>query len=422
MRTFLQLLLLAGLLFLSGGLAVAAERPPNVLLLLGDDQGWGDFGFMGHPDIRTPHLDALAQQGAVFPRAYVPASLCRPSLATLITGKYPHQHRISGNDPPKGTPREAMLVHIRREPTIPKLLAQRGYASLQTGKWWEGAPALGGFSEAMTHGDPSRGGRHGDVGLKIGRETLQPITDFIEARPDQPFFVWYAPMLPHTPHNPPERLLKKYQSPDRPVTVAKYYAMCEWFDETIGELLAYLDRKQLAENTLVVFVTDNGWIQDPRKQVYAPRSKRSPNEGGIRSPIILRWPGHIRPGTYDTLASSIDLLPTILAAAGAEVPADLPGLNLLPIIEAGGKSPRQQLFGEIFAHDVAEIDRPAASLQYRWTIKNQWKLILPAAAEARPELYDLSADPTEDHDLAAAQPERVRELTAEINQWWNGKD
>lgn len=404
------------------GVCTAAETPPNVLLLLGDDQAWGDFGFMGHPEIRTPHLDALAAQGAVFSRSYVPSSLCRPSLATLITGRYPHQHKISGNDPPKGTPREAMLQHIQREPTIPKLLAKRGYVSLQTGKWWEGAPALGGFTEAMTHGDPARGGRHGDVGLRIGRETLQPVYDFIDGHKNQPFFVWYAPMMPHTPHNPPERLLAKYRGADKPITVARYHAMCEWFDETIGELLAYLDRKQLSDNTLVVFVTDNGWIQDTQKQVYAPRSKRSPYEGGIRSPIILRWPGRIPPGKYDTLASSIDLAPTILAAAGAEVPAELPGLNLLPIIQAGEKSPRNQLFGEIFDHDVAEIDRPAASLLYRWTIQDQWKLILPTAAGARPELYDLSADPTEDHDLAAAQPERVRKLTADIDQWWNARE
>ena len=113
--------------------------------------------------------------------------------------------------------------------------------------------------------DPGRGGRHGDAGLTIGRQGMQPITDFIDLalQENQPFFLWYAPFLPHTPHNPPERLLKKYREDGRSRFVARYYAMCEWFDETCGQLLDYLDRKKLAEDTLIVFVTDNGWIQNP---------------------------------------------------------------------------------------------------------------------------------------------------------------
>jgi arylsulfatase A-like enzyme len=113
----------------------------------------------------------------------------------------------------------------------------------------------------MTHGDPKRGGRHGDIGLKIGREGLKPITDFVEhaQKEKKPFLLWYAPFLPHTPHNPPERLLKKYRKEGRPMDQAKYFAMCEWFDETCGELLGYLDNQGLTENTLVVFTCDNGW-------------------------------------------------------------------------------------------------------------------------------------------------------------------
>ena len=117
----------------------------------------------------------------------------------------------------------------------------------------------------MSHGEQSRGGRHGDEGLDIGRQTMQPIYDFISMAREQkkPFFVWYAPMLPHDPHNPPERLLAKYRDLTPSIHVARYWAMCEWFDETCGELLDYLDREGLADNTIVAFVVDNGRVQDP---------------------------------------------------------------------------------------------------------------------------------------------------------------
>lgn len=405
-------------------------------MIVSDDQAWTDFGFMGHQTIRTPHLDRLAAESAVFPRGYVPSSLCRPSLATMITGLFPHQHRISGNDPapPPGKSRreywldpayrarcEALIHHIEEVPTLPRMLAKKGYLSLQTGKWWEGHYRRGGFTHGMTHGDPRRGGRHGDEGLKIGRQGMQPIFEFIDACGEKPFFVWYAPFLPHSPHNPPERLLRKYTAPGKSIHVARYQAMCEWFDETCGQLLDYLDRKGLRENTLVVFVTDNGWIQSEDSPRYAPRSKRSPYEGGIRTPIMLRWPGHVKPGRYDALAHSIDLAPTILKAVGIEPERPLPGIDLIAVANSGGKSPRKTIFGEIFAHDVADVNDPAASLQYRWAIHDRWKLIVPAESGGRPELYDLIADPFERRNLAEEHPKRVADLRAEIDAWWDGR-
>lgn len=141
--------------------SVAFAAPPNVVLLISDDQAWNDYGFMGHDAIASPNLDKLARESVVFRRGYVPTALCRPSLMTLATGHYAHRHGVA------------------------------------------------------------------------------PIKEFVKesVAAEKPFFLWYAPFLPHTPHNPPPRLLKKYQSADRPLTVAKYYAMCEWFDETCGELL-----------------------------------------------------------------------------------------------------------------------------------------------------------------------------------------
>jgi len=401
-------------LFVSlSALPAQQRRPPNVVMIISDDQAWTDFGFMGHPEIETPHLDALARRSVVFERGYVPSSLCRPSLATMITGLYPHEHGITGNDPPKGAERERMLRHIEAATTLPKLLAPLGYRSLQTGKWWEGNCRCGGFTDGMTHGDRERGGRHGDDGLKIGRQTMQPIYDFVEACGDEPFFLWYAPFLPHTPHNPPERLLKKYRRDGKSVHVAKYHAMCEWFDETCGQLLDHLRAKGLEQDTLVVFVTDNGWIQRPNARGYARRSKRSPYEGGVRTPILVSWPGRIEPGRREQLASSIDLAPTILRACGAEVPAAMSGRDLR---DTG--SDRGSVYGETFSHDVADLDRPTKGLQFRWMIRDGWKLIAPHAAGAKAELYHLADDPHERRDLAARHPERVAALQRALDAWW----
>jgi len=401
-------------------------KPPNVVMIISDDQRWTDFGFMGHPTIQTPHLDRLAEQSAVFERGYVPSSLCRPSLATLISGLYPHQHRITGNDPPKGTDRAKMLKHIRRIPKLPQMLATKGYVSHQSGKWWEGSHKLGGFTAGMTHGDPKRGGRHGDEGLKIGREGMQPIFNFVDGCGDKPFFLWYAPFLPHTPHTPPARLLKKYTAPYRPIELARYFAMCEWFDETCGQLLSHLDKKGLSENSLVVFVTDNGWIQQtPKTKVadgwrfkFAPKSKRSPYDGGIRTPIMLRWPGKISPGHFDTLVSSIDLAPTILAAANVKRDPSMQGINLLKVIANNGKTNRRAIFGGVYAHDVVDIDEPYYGLNHIWCIEDNFKIIHSLKNKKPLELYHISGDPYESTNLGLQHPKVVARFRQLINNWW----
>src|SRR5688572_8539758 len=236
--------LIACIILTTTTVSTAAERP-NIVLIIGDDQAWTDFSFMGHDVIKTPHIDRLAAESAVFPNGYVPTSLCRASLATLLTGLYGHQHKICCNDPPDGIDRAAMHPFIKNAPTLPRLLRDKGYVSLQTGKYWEGHFANAGFTHGMT-----TKGRHGDEGLIIGRQTMQPIYDFIAKREGKPFFLWYAPMMPHELHNPPQRILRKYESPDRPEKLAKYYAMCEWFDETVGQLLDHLDAKGVRENTI----------------------------------------------------------------------------------------------------------------------------------------------------------------------------
>jgi len=401
--------------------------PVNVVLIIGDDQGWQDFGFMGHPTIRTPNLDRLAAQSLVFTRGYVPSSLCRPSLATLATGLYPHQHFLTSNDPPAGVPpakrqalREEQIQYIEKVPTLPRLLAQRGYLSLQTGKWWEGHWSRGGFTHGMTHGDPKRGGRHGDEGLRIGREGLEPIFQFVRDCGNRPFFIWYAPFLPHEPHNPPKDLLNKYLPLTDSPHIAAYWAMCEWFDQTCGELINFLDRSGLGQRTLIVFVVDNGWIQNPQGRGFAPKSKRSPYDGGLRTPIMLRLPGVIEPYRDDqTPVSSVDIVPTILHLCGIPVPAEMPGINLL---DRQALVKREAIFGATFTHDAVDVHRPASSLMYRWCIEGWWKLIVPHRAnvpEDGLELYNLEHDPHEEKNLAEEKPEVVERLRRRIERWWS---
>lgn len=427
----------------------ADDSRPNIVMIISDDQSWTDYSFMGHPDIRTPHLDRLAARSAVFRRGYVPVALCRPSLATMITGLYPHQHGITGNDPSPNPSldatayaalRERLIAKIDGCDTVPELLSRRGYLSHQSGKWWEGSYQRGGFTHGMTRGFPKPGGRHGDDGLKIGREGMQPVLDFVDmaAESSKPFFLWYAPFLPHTPHNPPARILQKYTQDGRPESLAKYYAMCEWFDETCGQLVDHLEKAGVAENTMIVYVTDNGWIQRTPavsvpagwKSSFAPKSKQSPNEGGTRTPIMVCWPGHIEPADRPEVVSSIDLVPTMLHAAGAELSQDLPGIDLLPVLSGERQLGRKQLFGESFAHDVADVDNPQASLLYRWVIEGQWKLLLTydgkvnrykavhLREELRPQLFDLLADPHETKNLAADHPEVVARLAKSLDGWW----
>ena len=266
----------------------------------------------------------------------------------------------------------------------------------------------------------TRGDRHGDDGLEIGRKTMQPIYDFIAdvRSKQQPFFVWYAPMMPHLPHNPPERLLAKYKDVAPSLPVAKYWATVAWFDETVGDLLRYLDEHQLAENTMVAYVTDNGWITDPKTGQADDRSKQSPYDGGLRTPIMIRWPGHVKPQRSESLATSLDLAPTLLAAANVKPTPQMPGINLL---DAQAVADRKAIFGECFTHNAKDLNNPAASLRWRWMIEDGWKLIVPESQnepKASVELYDIIEDPTELHNAAGSNADKVDAMTEKINAWW----
>lgn len=360
----------------------------------------------------------------------------------MVTGLHTHQHKVTGNDVNGLKDRAALDKPVQKffheQHSLIKELVANGYLAHQSGKWWEGSWKDGGFTHGMTHGDPKKNGRHGDAGLKIGRQGLGEVTEFIDMAVEkkQPFFVWYAPFLPHTPHNPPPRLLKKYESKNRSQDVAKYLAMIDWFDETCGELLGHISKQGLDQNTLVVYVCDNGWkarsqsdikIPESWSFAFAPRSKGSPFENGIRTPIMFKFPGQIVSEFADDLASAVDLYPTILSVCGLAVKPGLPGINLL---DEQARKKRQQVFGASYSIHNMVVGKPAATRQYRWVITKRWKYLLRDHGvdttgykkvhrwDSVPErLYDLTKDPHEKFNLNGQHPEVCEELKSRLQNW-----
>lgn len=442
----------------------ADKEKPNIIFIISDDQAYSDYSFMGHEFIETPNLDRLSSESMTFTRGYASAPLCSPSLASMITGLYAFQHGITGNDPvvayegekrpskdtasgmypPNSYPVQRNLAYQKlaanfyKNKLITQTLSENGYRSFQSGKWWVGSAEDAGFDKGMTHGDYNRGGRHGDEGLKIARQGLDPVYDFMEEADaaDQPFFIWYAPFLPHTPHNPPKALEEKYLQVAPSPYIARYWAMVEWFDQTTGALLDHVKEKGWEDNTIIVYTCDNGWIQSVDGEGYAPRSKRAPHEGGIRTPVMFKYPGVIPPklNTQDVV-SNVDLVPTIHSLLGLEN-GDLPGINVLDEQELKNRS---VVFAEAYDHDISNIEVPTESLLYKIAIEEKWKLILPNKdmvkkdATTRAEeiagyyskdiqLFNLAEDPSELKNVAAAHPEEVERLTEKINAWWQLKN
>ena len=422
-----------GLLFVLVGMflfrsALAADQP-NIILIISDDHGYGDYGFMGSKIARTPNIDRIASQSKLYPRGYV-MPVCSPSLACLLTGRLPHENGITGNDLAASTrvkgkakaSRSPLAQQLLSNPVIlPKVLSESGYLTFQSGKLWNTTYREVGF----THGMTDTAGRHGDAGLDIGRKGMKPMFDFIdEARKqDKPFFVWYAPFMPHTPHNPPEDILAKYRNQGLTPAAEKYFAMVEWFDQTCGELDRYLADHNLSQNTAVLYLADNGW--DASYGNTRGRAKLSPYELGIRTPMFVRWPGKVVPQRDDeTLASIIDFVPTILRIAGIQTPHNLPGLDLT---DGNAMAARKSIFVEAYTHDIADLSAPAKSLIARVVLSGWSKLLIPGSAtpdksfNTKPseiELFDLKADPLETENIASKNPDRVKQLMAIQEAAW----
>jgi arylsulfatase A-like enzyme len=432
--------------------AIAAAVRPNIVLIMTDDQGYGDFGITGNPVLETPHLDRLAREGAGMSAFYV-SPVCSPTRAALLTGR--HNYRTRVVDTFRG---RSMMEPD--EVTVAEVLREAGYATGIFGKWHLGdnhplRPSEQGFEESLIHrggglGQPSEpfenDRRYTDPILFHNNRQVQAqgyctdvyftaALEFIErstARP-RPFFAYIAPNAPHSPyHDVPPALYEKYRRKDLSSvllgnardadTVARVFAMVENIDDNIGRLLGELERRGLASNTLVIFLNDNG--PNTRRYVGPLRGMKSEvYEGGIRSPLFMRWPARLRPGaTSDRIAAHIDVMPTLLEAAGVAAPAGvkLDGRSFLPLLE--GRSvpwPDRTLVFQAHRGDTPVPFHNAAIRNQRWKLLHASgsgrETIPPTIAY---ELYDMSADPGERHNLAAAHPEIVAELRRAYDAWF----
>lgn len=418
----MRVLLLTGALVLSGCGSTVSH--PNLLLIIADDQSWTDFGFMGSPHVRTPNLDRLAREGTVFTHGFNTASICRPSLRTLLTGLDPLQwhHQVARLE--QAGIRRAPAHEIADFQTLPRLLSAQGYASFEGGKFWEADHEIAGFTHGMQSpgADPSYGG----IGRFLGREPLTPLFDFIDGRGDEPFFVWFAPQLPHYPHDPPERLRARYAGDDYSAPAVLYYANVDRLDEVVGALLAHLEERQIRERTLIVFLSDNGWDQEPEAEPTGvhggPRGKKTLYELGFRTPIVFSWPDVIPEGVRcDELVSTVDVFATLLDYAGTPIPEGRPGRSLRPLIEGSGAWSRDAIYGHmtnlLLPPEMADVPPPPAG-GYAGTFvrTRRWRFVSYEGLD-RDALFDIEADPREEVDVAASHPALVAEFRRRIAEW-----
>lgn len=433
--------------------AVKNKGKPNIVLLIGDDQGYPYFGFMGADYVNTPNMDRLAESGTLFTQGYVPANHCRPSLQTLLTGTLPIQYeqeveklleaekkknrRYADLTPEDKNKWETDFRHhaMKNFETLPKYLKKEGYVTFQGGKWWEFHYENGGFDEGMTTGwteeerkDGSRWFKKfmGGDGLKLGRATIEPVYDFIEKNAGKPFFIWYAPELPHYPFDAPEKYYAQYKDRENFSESAKrYYANCTWFDDGVGELVSYLKEKDLYVNTLFIYVNDNGWEQAPTQEFKGDgfrwnnggdKGKLSMFDQSFHTPIIFSWKGKIKAGERRAdLMASADILPTILDLIGAEIPDDLWGKSYKPVILDGEKGGRDVVIGRItqLRSDTDAMGRQAEGYWLRspeWFFK--WNV-----TDKKKALFDMKKDPNNDTDVLPEHPDLEKEFTARIEDW-----
>jgi uncharacterized sulfatase len=266
--------------------------------------------------------------------------------------------------------------------------------------------------------------------LVIGRETMQPIYDFVDQHVGQrPFFVWYAPFLPHTPFDAPQRYRDRYEGRGVPEHLLPYYAEIARFDDTVGQLIEYLKRKPLMDRTLVVFASDNGFRPDPRRGQRANgRSKLSVYEDGLRTPILIRWDGHAQPATHHALVHTIDICPTVLSAAGLTeaITTRMHGIDLMPSARGDRSLPQRPVFGAIYPNDAEELGRPSRHVRGRWVREGDWKFVVPgpAANPIGPAFYNLGRDPQEQENLRASplHVKRIGRLRGLLDEWWAAGD
>lgn len=412
----------------AGGVRGTAR--PNILLIVGDDMGYADVGFHGCKDIPTPNLDALAKSGVRFTSGYVTGPYCSPTRAGLLTGRY--QQRFGHEFNPAGE--HGLPVS---ETTIADRLRAAGYATGLVGKWHLGAqpemhPLRRGFDEFFGF----LGGAHSyfeTAGIQRGTEQVKELdyaTDafgreavaFIERHKDKPWFLYLAFNAVHTPmHATDDRLAKfaRVEDPQR----RTYDAMMSAMDENIGRVRKFLADAGLEGNTLVFFISDNGGPTMKGVTVNGSRneplrgSKRTTLEGGIRVPFVVSWPGRVKPGVFEKPAIQLDLNATALAAAGVEVKPEwkLDGVNLLPFLsgERGG-APHDSLYWR-FGGQMAVRSGDFKLVRYDSNADTQIGRGPQPVTAAK--LYNLADDLGESRDLAAAMPEKMKELQSRWDAW-----
>lgn len=406
------------------------SSPPNILFFLADDLGWRDLGCYGSRFYESPTLDQLAASGLRFTQAYTAATVCSPTRASILTGQTPARHGCTNYggsiDPSK---------HI----SLGKTLQRSGYQTFFAGKWHIGntTPQQEGFTEvaekSTRSGDPK-------TDPKSTRSITQSTLEFLnQIDPDQPFFAYVNYHAVHTPlreradlvakyhakrtANPPtsfgpsgletERDRANKQIQDDPA----FAAMVEGLDTSVAKILQSLAKAGLKENTIVIFYSDNGGLSTKPCTSNLPlrAGKGWVYEGGIRVPLIIRWPGHITPGTTcETPVTSMDFYPTLLQAAGLQL---LPkehqdGISLLPLITEGTRPARTTFYWH-YPHYHGAGCIPVGAMREGSHKLIQWY------GSKRYELYDLSTDPSELTDISESHPELVRRLADKFKRWQN---
>jgi arylsulfatase A len=419
---------------------------PNVVLILADDLGWTDLGCYGSDFHETPHLDRLAREGARFTQNYSACTVCSPTRSALMTGKYPARTHITDWIPGRMPQNPKLLVPDwtkylpLEEVTLAEAFKAAGYATGSIGKWHLGdgefVPERQGFDTNIAGtnaGAPPSfiapwkiptltEGKDGDyLTDRLGEEAAT----FIEQHKASPFFLYLPHYAVHTPIKGRADLVAKYEAKLKPGLThanAAYAAMMESLDAAVGRVLAKLDEQKLAERTIVVFTSDNGGRVPTTSNKPLRVGKGSAYEGGLRVPLIVKWPGVTKPGSVsDHVTITMDLFPTLLEAAGVSAPASTSstgaagrdGISLTPILrgEAGGT--RQDVFWHYPHHQHYQLGGalPFAAIRF-----GDYKLI-EFYNDQRAELYNLREDVGEKNDLSATQPEKARALRERLHAW-----
>ncbi|WP_442506824.1 sulfatase family protein [Novipirellula sp. SH528] len=424
----------------------ADDARPNILFIFADDWGWGDLSCHGHPYVKTPNIDRLAKEGTDFTRFTVASGVCSPSRTAVMTGHFPARYNIDGHFAwvPSNAKRNMPDWLDPQSVTLPRLLQQAGYATAHYGKWHlsnnmipdSPLPSAYGYDE---YGAFNCAGEQMPV-----HEDAEHTIAFIEKskREGKPFFVNLWVHEPHTPFH----TVPKYEWRFRDIESAPdaiYASVLSHADDRIGEVLDAMDRLDLADDTLVIFSSDNGparskgaseptlmydtatgagWDVAASKGITAGRKgyKASLYEGGVNVPFIARWPGKVARGATDdsSLISAVDLLPTFCEIAGAPLPNDYQpdGVSQLATWMGKTSSEREKpLFWKMAGHG-----KPTGGNSYHWvsfaTVDRNWKL-LTNQDQSYSELYDIVADPYEKENLASTKPEVVKQLLASITRW-----